>query len=142
MTAHYWHTHTHVHMQRVLLISFLIISAFVGSESSISSDELSRTALFGVRGGAFFGKKFGRRQSSNSGGGDDDDDHNNRNNNSNGSSKRFPPMSQDEIEEKLNIPIVSATLFYYSPPYLLLQVPLITLDIYLYFYCIHLVWTH
>lgn len=128
-------------MQRVLLISFLIISSFVGSESSISSDELSRTALFGVRGGAFFG--FGRRQSSNSGGGDDDDDHNNRNNNSNGSSKRFPPMSQDEIEEKLNIPIVSATLFYYSPPYLLLlQVPLITLDIYLYFYCIHLVWTH
>lgn len=104
MAAHYWHTHTH--MQRVLLISFLIISAFVGSESSISSDELSRTALFGVRGGAFFGK-FGRRQSSNSGGGDDDDDgNNNRNNNSNGSPKRFPPMSQDEIEEKLNIPVV------------------------------------
>lgn len=107
MTAHYWHTHTHTHMQRVLLISFLIISAFVGGESSISSDELSRTALFGVRGGAFFGK-FGRRQSSNSGGGDDDDN-NNRNNNSNGIPKRFPPMSQDEIEEKLNIPVFGIT---------------------------------
>ena len=107
MTAHYWHPHTHMHMQRVLLISFLIISAFVGGESSISSDELSRTALFGVRGGAFFGK-FGRRQSSNSGGGDDDDN-NNRNNNSNCSPKRFPPMSQDEIEEKLNIPVFGIT---------------------------------
>eukprot|EP00581_Thalassiosira_minuscula_P013657 CAMPEP_0183727230 /NCGR_PEP_ID=MMETSP0737-20130205/25174_1 /TAXON_ID=385413 /ORGANISM="Thalassiosira miniscula, Strain CCMP1093" /LENGTH=389 /DNA_ID=CAMNT_0025958813 /DNA_START=37 /DNA_END=1203 /DNA_ORIENTATION=+ len=57
----------------------------------------SSSSLFGIRGGAgFFG--FGRSSKSqgNGGGGDDNP-------------KRYPPLSQDEIEEKLNIPVFGLT---------------------------------
>jgi hypothetical protein len=92
---------------------FLVSAADIGSYSrelstSIGSSS-SRAVLFGVRGGAFFG--FGRRQTNN-GGGDDDDDNSNKNNNNssnNDSPKRFPPMSQEEIEEKLHIPVFGLT---------------------------------
>lgn len=93
-------------MLRFILFScILLVSSAVGSSSSQFSASIrssSQTALFGVRGGAFFG--FGRKQSHN--GGDDDDDNNDNNNNS---PKRFPPMSQQEIEEKLNIPVFGLT---------------------------------
>lgn len=92
-------------MLRVILFScILLVSSVVGSSSSQLSASISssQTALFGVRGGAFFG--FGRKQSHN---GDGDDDDNNDNNNN--SPKRFPPMSQQEIEEKLNIPVFGLT---------------------------------
>lgn len=93
-------------MLRFILFScILLVSSVVGSSSSQFSASIrssSQTALFGVRGGAFFG--FGRKQSHN-GGGDDDDSNNNNNN----SPKRFPPMSQQEIEEKLNIPVFGLT---------------------------------
>lgn len=93
-------------MLRFILFScILLVSSVVGSSSSQFSASIrssSQTALFGVRGGAFFG--FGRKQSHN-GGGDDDDNNDNNNN----SPKRFPPMSQQEIEEKLNIPVFGLT---------------------------------
>lgn len=87
-----------------ILISYIFVSSVVGSSSHLTNSvgSSSRAALlFGVRGGAFFG--FGRKQTNN-GDGDDDDDSNNNN-----SPKRFPPMSQQEIEEKLNIPVFGLT---------------------------------
>lgn len=94
-----------LHRLLVILVSYILVSAVVGSSSQLSNSisSSSRTALFGVRGGAFFG--FGRKQT-NHGDGDDDDDNNNNNNSPN---KRFPPMSQQEIEEKLNIPVFGLT---------------------------------
>lgn len=70
----------------------------VSISSSVLSLTHSRRALFGIRGGAFFG--FGRssksREDGKSGGGGD-------------APKRFPALSQDEIEEKLNIPVFGLT---------------------------------
>lgn len=92
-------------LHRVILVSccILFVSSVVGSSSSsqlsAAIGSSSQAALFGVRGGAFFG--FGRKQSNN-GDGDDDDNNNN-------TPKRFPPMSQQEIEEKLNIPVFGLT---------------------------------
>jgi len=90
----------------ILFSCILLVTSVVGSSSSqlstASISSSSQTALFGVRGGAFFG--FGRKQSHN---GDGDDDDNNDNHNY--SPKRFPPMSQQEIEEKLNIPVFGLT---------------------------------
>lgn len=68
---------------------------------SSSSSSSTRHALFGLRGGAFFG--FGRSSKSkgdggNSGGNGDGD-----------APKRFPALSQDEIEDKLNIPVFGLT---------------------------------
>ena len=56
--------------------------------------------MFGIRGGGFFGNRFGRSKSNSSGGGGDDDD---------GKPKRFKALTQEEIEEKLNIPIYGLT---------------------------------
>jgi hypothetical protein len=63
----------------------------------------SSRSLFGVRGGAFFGfgrssKSRGHGDGGGGGGGDGD-----------GTPRRFPALSQDEIEEKLNIPIFGLT---------------------------------
>ena len=63
--------------------------------TSISAS--SSHSLFGVRGGAgFFG--FGRSSKSQGDGGGGDDN-----------PKRYPALSQDEIEEKLNIPVFALT---------------------------------
>eukprot|EP00584_Thalassiosira_punctigera_P023964 CAMPEP_0172555240 /NCGR_PEP_ID=MMETSP1067-20121228/58316_1 /TAXON_ID=265564 ORGANISM="Thalassiosira punctigera, Strain Tpunct2005C2" /NCGR_SAMPLE_ID=MMETSP1067 /ASSEMBLY_ACC=CAM_ASM_000444 /LENGTH=388 /DNA_ID=CAMNT_0013343755 /DNA_START=78 /DNA_END=1245 /DNA_ORIENTATION=- len=59
----------------------------------------SSHSLFGVRGGAFFG--FGRSSKLEGDGDGDGGDGKNP--------KRYPPMSQVEIEEKLNIPIFGLT---------------------------------
>lgn len=67
------------------------------STSSISTS--TSNALFGVRGGGFFG--FGRSSKSSGGGGDDD--------NNNHPHRRFPALSQEEIEEILNIPVFGLT---------------------------------
>ena len=83
----------------VIVCSFLFASSVVGKLSH-SVGHSSRAAVFGVRGGAFFG--FGRRQTNGDGGDDGGDDSNN-------TPKRFPPMSQEEIEEKLNIPVFGLT---------------------------------
>lgn len=99
----------------VILVSYILVSTVAVGSTSTSSQlstsvgsSYSQAALFGVRGGAFFG--FGRKQSDNNGDGDDDDNSSNNNNNNNNSSpKRFPPMSQQEIEEKLNIPVFGLT---------------------------------
>ena len=80
------------------------IVPFADSRTSISA--ASSRALFGVRGGAFFG--FGRSSKSRGdaggggggGGGDGDGD---------GTPRRFPALSQDEIEEKLSIPVFGLT---------------------------------
>mmetsp|Transcript_27187 Transcript_27187/g.65370 ORF Transcript_27187/g.65370 Transcript_27187/m.65370 type:complete len:401 (+) Transcript_27187:140-1342(+) len=53
-------------------------------------------SLFSIRGGAFFG--FSRSSKQDDGGGGDDD-----------GPKRYPALSQDEIEEKLNIPVFGLT---------------------------------
>lgn len=57
----------------------------------------SSQSMFGVRGGGFFG--FGRSSKSQGDGGGGGD----------GDPKRFPALSQDEIEEKLNIPVFGLT---------------------------------
>jgi hypothetical protein len=87
-----------------LLIQRAIGSPNPKSQASISTSlplSYSGHALFGVRGGAFFG--FGKsskpQESGNSDGGNGDDD----------APKRFPALSQDEIEEKLNIPVFGLT---------------------------------
>ena len=63
---------------------------------------LKSSSLFGIRGGGFFGNRFGRSKSNSgsSGGGGDDDD---------GKPKRFKALTRQEIEEKLNIPIYGLT---------------------------------
>ena len=67
----------------------------------LSTSSPTSSSLFGIRGGGFFGNRFGRSKSNSgsSGGGDDDD----------GKPKRFPALTQEEIEEKLNIPIYGLT---------------------------------
>lgn len=73
------------------------IIPFTKDYTSIST--ASSQSLFGVRGGAFFG--FGRSsKSQGDGDGDGGDDD---------TPKRFPALSQDEIEEKLNIPVFGLT---------------------------------
>lgn len=88
----------------LLIIGNLIISPVACSPKRIqpslmtSISSSSSKALFGVRGGAFFG--FGRSsKSSQDGGGGGDDD----------TPKRYPALSQEEIEEKLNIPVFGLT---------------------------------
>ena len=68
--------------------------------SSSSSSPHTTHALFGVRGGAFFG--FGRLSKS-------QDKENNGDGGDGDAPKRFPALSQDEIEEKLNIPVFGLT---------------------------------
>ncbi|KAL7520948.1 hypothetical protein ACHAWX_005641, partial [Stephanocyclus meneghinianus] len=54
-------------------------------------------SLYGIRGGGFFG--FGKRTQNSGSGGDDDGN----------TPKRFPALSQEEIEDKLNVPIFGIT---------------------------------
>lgn len=108
----------------VLVGNLLILSALcnshngrrrtfsISSSSSLSISAPSSQSIFGVRGGAgFFGFGNNKRSQTNGNGGDGDDDDNNRNNSKNNSSKqpKFPALSRDEIEEKLNIPIFGIT---------------------------------
>jgi len=74
----------------LVIICNILISPAISSTSS---------SLFGIRGGGFFGNRFGRSKSNSSGGGDDDD----------GKPKRFKALTREEIEEKLNIPIYGLT---------------------------------
>ncbi|KAL9188683.1 hypothetical protein ACHAXT_007061 [Thalassiosira profunda] len=66
-----------------------------GPDGITSHAPISSRPLFGVRGGAFFG--FGRSKSQGGGGGDDD------------LPKRFPALSESEIENLLNIPVFGLT---------------------------------
>ena len=64
----------------------------------LCSRSASSNSLFGVRGGAFFGfGRNGRKSGENGGGGDDD------------IPKRYPALTQEEIEDKLNIPVFGLT---------------------------------
>ena len=65
--------------------------------STCSISPSSSRSLFGVRGGGFFG--FGQRSSQGGGGGDDDPPQRGK----------FPALTRDEIEEKLNIPVFGIT---------------------------------
>ncbi|KAL3783299.1 hypothetical protein HJC23_007968 [Cyclotella cryptica] len=69
----------------------------IPSSSATPCSSALRQSLFGIRGGGFFG--FGKRSKHSGSGGDDD-----------GSTpKRFPALSEEEIEEKLNVPIFGIT---------------------------------
>mmetsp|Transcript_13709 Transcript_13709/g.29691 ORF Transcript_13709/g.29691 Transcript_13709/m.29691 type:complete len:406 (+) Transcript_13709:131-1348(+) len=65
----------------------------------------SNNVIFGVRGGAFFG--FGRSSKSRHDRSDDGSDDGSDGDDNN--PKRYPALSQDEIEEKLNIPVFGLT---------------------------------
>lgn len=88
----------------LLILAVLCSARSENRESYLNShvSTASSNALFGIRGGGFFG--FGRSsktRGSGGGGGDDGDDNN--------TPKRYPALSQDEIEEKLNIPVFGLT---------------------------------
>ena len=85
-----------------LLIIIYILPVICSSNNNhiLSTSSSSSSSLFGIRGGGFFGNRFGKSKSNKgSGGGDDDDD----------KPKRFQGLTQEEIEEKLNIPIYGLT---------------------------------
>lgn len=82
----------------VLIVSCSATQGIIPYEARTSA--ATSRALFGVRGGGFFG--FGRKLKgggggSGDGGGDDD------------APKRYPALSQDEIEEVLNVPVFGLT---------------------------------
>lgn len=79
-------------------------STSIPPSAAVSSSSSSSHALFGVRGGAFFG--FGRSSSKSRGGGDDGEG---GDGGGGAPSGRFPALSQDEIEEKLNVPVYGLT---------------------------------
>ncbi|KAL7443278.1 hypothetical protein ACHAXH_007077 [Discostella pseudostelligera] len=92
------------HWRHFLLLAScnLLVRVAICSPNDLASSSSTHTthALFGVRGGAFFG--FGRSskcQDKENSGGDGDGD----------APKPFPALSQDEIEEKLNIPVFGLT---------------------------------
>ena len=83
----------------IVIICNILISPAICSSNN--NQVILSNSLFGIRGGGFFGNRFGRSKSNKgSGGGDDDDD---------GKPKRFKKLTQEEIEEKLNIPIYGLT---------------------------------
>ena len=86
----------------LLIIICNVLPVFCSSNNNhiLSTSSSTSSSLFGIRGGGFFGNRFGRSKSNSGGGGDDDDD---------GKPKRFPALTQEEIEEKLNIPIYGLT---------------------------------
>jgi len=77
-----------------------VICSSSNNNQILSASSSSSSSLFGIRGGGFFGNRFGRSKSNKGSGGGDDDD---------GKPKRFPALTQEEIEEKLNIPIYGLT---------------------------------
>ena len=77
------HTQTIILHLLIITVGTLLVPNNVVCGTPILST--SSTALFGIRGGAFFG--FGRKNNNNSGGGDGDDDPNNR--------RPFPALSQE-----------------------------------------------
>ncbi|KAL3826742.1 hypothetical protein ACHAXA_009351 [Cyclostephanos tholiformis] len=81
----------------------IVLPLVESTRISIPSEASSR-ALFGVRGGAFFG--FGRSSSKSRGGGGGGGD---GGEGGGAPPRRFPPLSQDEIEEKLNVPVFGLT---------------------------------
>lgn len=74
-----------------------IPSYSIRSSSATSRKSALQPSLFGIRGGGFFG--FGKRTQNSGSGGDDDGN----------TPKRFPALSQEEIEDKLNVPIFGIT---------------------------------
>lgn len=77
-----------------VLLFIIVNSIHASTFNSISAQTHS---IFGIRGGAFFG--FGKKSHTNSNGGSDDPN----------SPKRFPPLTREEIEDKLSIPIYGIT---------------------------------
>ena len=91
--------HSSIHplllMSSILILSGLSIHATIHPYQSIHSLPVQHRSLYAIRGGAFFG--FGNKKSTTKP--DDDPD----------TPKRFPALSQSEIEEKLSIPIYGIT---------------------------------
>ncbi|EED91245.1 hypothetical protein THAPSDRAFT_269135 [Thalassiosira pseudonana CCMP1335] len=86
--------------RRRRLLWILVANCFILSTLSTQSSSTCTTAtaaIFGIRGGGLFG--FGKRSNKNGTGGDDDDD----------KPKRFPALTREEVEEKLNIPVFGIT---------------------------------
>jgi len=85
-------------MKRCLLVCFaLVIRAECNRDHAITG-RTTPSALFGLRGGGFWGRS--KHSPSGGGGGDDGD----------GPSRpRFSALSQEEIEDKLNIPVYGLT---------------------------------
>ncbi|KAL7526615.1 hypothetical protein ACHAXR_001568 [Thalassiosira sp. AJA248-18] len=84
----------------LLLANLLILTVrSFPNEITTSISAASSHSLFGVRGGGFFG--FGRSSKSqgDGGGGDGDDS----------DPKRYPALSQNEIEDLLNVPVFGLT---------------------------------